>query len=152
MSIADNIKDSDCLDIEELCSEVGVGVQRMRQILAKAKKSGKVQWVVKKNGQKFLYTPQFVEQLMAFINKGGAGKPRGKTAKSFSTAQLVVQVPVFDTEVANLLKRKFKTENDMSKFLQDRLEETVRPALTAIQKLKERHAKELQAAMFADES
>jgi len=143
MAITDSIKDSDCFTAKELADDLDISVPRLRQILPKAKKSGKVPWLVKTKGTALLYTPQFVEALKAWRVKGGAGKVR-----SISGAVFAITVPVFDKQIADMLRARFKTEEDMSKFLQAKLEETVKPKLNKLLELEKQYEKDRQSLLY----
>lgn len=143
MAITDSIKDSDCFTAKELADDLDISVPRLRQILPKAKKSGKVPWLVKTKGTALLYTPQFVEALKAWRVKGGAGKVR-----SISGAVFAITVPVFDKQIADMLNARFKTEEDMSKFLQAKLEETVKPKLNKLLELEKQYEKDRQSLLY----
>lgn len=151
MAITDSIKDSDCFTAKELADDLDISVPRLRQILPKAKKSGKVPWLVKTKGTALLYTPQFVEALKAWRVKGGAGKTRdgkGGKVRSISGAVFAITVPVFDKQIADMLNARFKTEEDMSKFLQAKLEETVKPKLNKLLELEKQYEKDRQSLLY----
>lgn len=150
MAITDNIRNEDCLDIKELSDEMGVKVQRMRQILALVRKTKAFPYLTKKDGSRDLYPPQFVESLRKFREKGGAGKIRNKGGKSFKTSLLLIEVPVFDKEIADLLKHRFKSADEMRIYLQAKLEDTVKPKLSKLRQLENEFEKEKQKLMRAD--
>lgn len=143
-TLADAIPSEDCFTIEDLAEEFGVGPLRMRQIIDKAVKSGYTQTLIKKEGRKFLYAPQMVEQIRKAVDAGKLGKFRKKSlATVMKHAELVVNVPIFDKEIARLLKTKFKTEEEIAKFLKNKLEDSIKPFLAKRRELEAKYEKEM---------
>lgn len=153
-TLADSIKNEDCYEIEDLAEEFGVGTLRMRQILAKALDSKAVPKLIKKDGRRILYAPQMVEALRAAKEKGLLGKFNKSRHPVISTknAKLIITVPIFDEEIAEMLKSRYKNEAGMVKFLQTQLFSNVNPILAKKRELKERYEQELQELMATEAS
>lgn len=144
-TLADAIPNDECFGIEDLAEEFGVGTLRMRQVLQKALSGKIVPNLSKKDGRKILYAPQMVEALKDARDKGKLGKFNKKSGiVSTKHAQLVVSVPIFDPEIANLLKSKFENEAGMSKFLKNMLETSVKSIMGKKREIQERYERELE--------
>ena len=93
-----------------------------------------------------LYSPEYVE----IIKRTREGVRRGRKQGSRSATQhavVMVNVPVFDATIAELLLKKFGGDAEIERFLRDTLTESVRPALQRIEDLKQRHEREMQDAL-----
>lgn len=148
------------LDLDEVADQLDIspsGTYQSILKLTKEKKLPKNPLFVGKRGKKTVYSPQFLERLVAL--RGGksptaataataATKPP-KSVDSVKHAVFLIQVPVFDQQVADLLAKKFgeNTEAEVSKYLRDKLIEIVKPALSKIEELKFRHAAEMEEIM-----
>ncbi len=154
MAITDNINDDDCYTSAELADELNIGVPRLRQVLAEAKDSGKVPYLVKKKGSSILYTPQYVETLKAWRASLGIDDSGPKTQKGLSSKTAIITIPVMihDREIADLLKHEFKSESEMRVFLQDKLIERVKPKLNKLKALEEEFEKAKQRLLFEKEA
>lgn len=149
--LADAVSDDECFTIDELAGELGVSVQRARQILTKVKQDKMIPWLVKKSGLANLYTPEFVTKLQELYASGRLGKPRKKDFDKamVKNAKLLVQVPVFDEQGAAILQKKFGSTEEIQKFLREKLEEAYKPVLKKINELKVKQQRELDEAMSA---
>lgn len=147
--LADAVPDESCFTIDELAGELGVSVQRTRQILAKVKEEKMIPWLVKKSGLTNLYTPDFVNKLIDVYASGRLGKPRKRdTEKAMAkNAKLLIQVPVYDEQGAAILQKKFGSNEEIQKFLKEKLEEAYKPTLKKINELKAKQQRELEEAM-----
>lgn len=152
-TLADSIPNEDCYTIDDLSEEFGLGIARMRQIITKAIKEKIVPNVSKKDGRTILYAPQMVEALKIAKQKGLLGK-FSKKSNVIATkhAELVISVPIFDSEIAVMLKKKFENEAGISKYLKSKLEESVKPIMIKRREIQERYEKELQALLHSDMS
>lgn len=147
-TLADSIPDDKCFTIDDLAAEFKLGPQRTRQIIEKALKDKLVPRLIKTKGRQNLYTPQMIDALKDAMNKGKLGKFQNRGSKTLSKsslkhAELIVTVPIFDEEIATLLKKKFQTEDGISKYLKLQLEETVKPILAKKRELQERYEREM---------
>lgn len=148
--ISDSIPDADCLSIEDLALEFNLKTQRMRQVVDKAVKERIIPNLIKVKGRKNLYPPQFVEQLKLAVDAGKLGKFNKRTSKSaMKYADLVIQVPIFDKEIAFMLRKKFKDEEGITKFLQNQAAESVKPIMAKKRELQERYENELQKLLHS---
>lgn len=147
-TVADSISDEECSTIEELAKELGVSVQRARQLVAKAFGEKWIPKQIKIVGKQHLYTSEVVRKFKEMHAAGRFGTPR-KRDKSVveKDAVLVVKVPIYDKQVAEFLLRKFKTMEEIQKFLRIQLENTYRPAMKKLEELRGRHQRELEEAM-----
>lgn len=140
-TLADSIPDSQCLTIEDIAEELGLSTIRTRQVVDKAFKEKLVQKLIKKNGRRILFAPQMVAQLMKAVESGKLGRFNKKrdSKSSLKLAAMTFTIPVFDKEIARLLVAKFKSEQAIGNFLKNKLEETVKPQMSALQKLEEEY-------------
>lgn len=97
-------------------------------------------------GRQNVYSPAYVD-LIKKAKEGSARKTKGSSKSSMKHAVLKVTVPIFDQQIASLLQKKFPTESAMTKFLQEKLTETVKGSLSRIEELKRKHAQEMQEAL-----
>lgn len=67
-----------------------------------------------------------------------------------SYAKLVLQVPIFDEEISTLVKRKFESDENIVKFLQDQLSQSVKPILAKKRELEARFDKEMQQLLHSN--
>lgn len=137
-NLAESIPDEDCSSIQELAADLGLGAQRTRQLIDKAIKARKLQNLSKKRGAKILYAPQMVEAIKRLYADGAIVKPRRKQGVSKSAinrAEIVIQVPIFDKEVAQILLGKFGGQDKIADYLRGKLDEAYKPDLKALKDL-----------------
>lgn len=150
-TLADAIPNEECFTIEDLAEEFDLSTLRVRQIIDKAIKGKHVQNLVKKEGRRVLYAPQMVEQLKSAVDRGLLGKFRKKNpVTALKYAKLVLQVPIFDEEISTLVKRKFESDENIVKFLQDQLSQSVKPILAKKRELEARFDKEMQQLLHSN--
>lgn len=136
--VADSFPNEDCSSIQDIAAELGLGQQRARQVIEKLIKARKVQNLTKKDGAKILYAPPMVKSIIEHYNSGAVVKPRrrkGALRSALGRAELVIQVPVFDKEVSQILMNQFGTEEAISKYLRDKLDEVYKPKLSKLKEL-----------------
>lgn len=147
-TLADSIPNEDCYTIEDLMDDFQLSSQRTRQIIDKALNEKLVQRLIKVDGRRNLYAPQMVEQLKSAVESGKLGKfNRKRTGPSLSKASMVINVPIFDPSIAELLIKKFGSIEVVAKFAKTQLEESVKSILARQTEIKERYEKELQELM-----
>lgn len=130
VTLADSIPNEDCYTIDDVASEFGLSTLRMRQVLDKAFKEQIVPKLIKKDGRRVLYAPDLVKNLLAARERGVLGKFNKRSPEvSLKHAKMIIQVPIFDEDIVKLLKSKFQDETQIAKFLQTKVEETVKPFL-----------------------
>lgn len=145
VSLADSIPNEDCLTIEDIAQEFGLSTLRTRQVVDTAVKGKIVPKLFKKDGRRILYTPQMMEMLRKAKEDGKLGKFRNKqSARVLKNATLVINVPIFDQDIANLLKNRFPNEAAMSNYLQHQLEASVKNILAKKQQLEAKYQEELK--------
>lgn len=129
-TLADNYKTEDCYDIKDLASEMNVKVQQANHILDRALSNKLVPKLIKIVGKKRYFAPPMAEAIIKLRSEGKLGDVRNKSeALKIKNAKLVIEVPVFDTEIAELLKAGFSSSQEMVSLLQDHLEGLVKPLL-----------------------
>lgn len=149
--LADQIPSEDCYSLKDLSAELGVGAQMARKVINRALKARVVQNLTKKEGAKILYAPQMVEPLVQAYKEGKLGKVRTGTKLSQSAlnkAALVITVPVFDREKANIIKSQFSNDQEIVRFIQDKLDEVANPALSDLKKLEAEFEQKKQAILI----
>lgn len=152
-TLADSIPNEECLGIEDLAEEFGIGVIRMRQVVDKALKGKIVPNLSKKDGRKILYTPQMVEALKDAREKGKLGKFNKKSnIVSTKHAKMIITVPIFDEEIAELLKNKYENDMGIVRYIQNHLIEHVRPIMTKKRELQKRYERDLEILMNEEAS
>jgi|GEM_PF-6670285 len=133
---------------EEFAEELGTNVNNLNQIFKlgwdkkKFPKPTKIQLMKDpENAIRNLYSPEYVE----IVKKAREDViPRGKKN---AKVKLTLTVKVCDEKVAELLNKKFSNEAEMTRFLQDKLIESVKPHLKALEELKKKQERELEALM-----
>lgn len=145
-TIADSIPNDACWTIEEIADDFGLSHLRTRQVVDQAIQKQLVQNLTKKEGRRILYAPQMVEQLQNAKEKGILGKFNKKREKgsSMKDAKLVLNVAIFDSEIAELLLRKFQSEDAIIKHVKDGLEASVKTVLAKKKELAEKYERAMQ--------
>lgn len=147
-TLADLIPNEECFAIEDVAEKFGLKVFRMRQVLDKAFKEQIVPKLIKRDGRKILYTPELVKNLLDAKERGILGKFNTRsTSASLKYAKIIIKVPIFDEEIFKLLINKFENEDKISKFLQTKVEETVKPFLAKKRQLEQEFQQKMQSLM-----
>lgn len=147
-TLADAIPNEECFTIEDLMEEFQLSSQRTRQVIDKALKEKIVQRLIKVDGRRNLYAPQMVEQLKAAAESGKLGKfNRKRTTNNLKSAALVITVPIFDSGIADLLMKKFGSQEVIAKFAKTTLEASVKDILARKREIQEKYEKELAELM-----
>lgn len=149
--LADSIPNEDCYSLKDVAAELGLGTQRAAQLIKQAIDARKVQKLMKKDGVKILYAPQMVDQLKKIYQNGEITKPRQRKGLGLSSAlkhaELVITVPVFDKDEAKLLINKFGTEDNIKKYVQEKLSEIYKPVKAQLAEIEARHKQEIEAIL-----
>lgn len=151
--LIDSFKDEDWLTIDDVATEVDLSVLRTRQVVTKALDEKLIQKLTKKDGVRVLYARMMIDQLKRVMDAGKLGRfnKKRKLASSTKHAQLVVTVPIFDEDIAKLLKTKFNDEDGINRFVKAKLEESVKPILAKKRELEERYEREMKALFQASD-
>lgn len=146
-SVADRIPDEDCYTVQMIADEIGLGIQRTRQIIDAALDKRITVNISKKRGAKILYAPQMAQKIIKAYNEGQLGIVRRRDGSKVNkkAAKLLIEVPIYDENIANILTKKFGTEKAMSDYLKDHLEDEAKPVLARLQELEEKAQREREA-------
>lgn len=120
VNLSSYIADEDCYTTEDLSRELGVGIQRTREIIKLALKAHRVPNLSKQAGTRKLYAPQMAKQIVDLYDKGAFGRPRS-TARVETAALVTATVRIFDPYHAAILKSKFPTQEKLVEFLRNYL-------------------------------
>ncbi len=143
-TIADSIPTEDCYSKKELAEEFGLSFGQMDKLVKKAIKERLVQNLTKKVGLKYYYAPQMVEKLKELRANGKLGEVRNRSKASIErNAKLLLQVPVYDEDIVEVLRQAFGTDQNIVKFLTDYLIGTVEPILVKKKQLEEQSSKQI---------
>ncbi len=148
MAITDSIKIEDCWTAAEVSAELGVGKGQFEHIKSACRKSGKVPWIVIKKGMKDYYPEELVNGIIKWRNENMKARGGdGDSKRAYNTARLVIQVPVWEADIEKALKAEFATLDEMSKFLQTKLEDHVKPTINELDQARLEYEKTIRTIM-----
>lgn len=146
-TVADRIPDDQCYTIKEFADELGLGPQRTKQLIDRAVELKLVQPLIKSGGKGLpsLYAPQMVDGVKEAFLSGKLGKVRKTHGKvNRKNAALVIEVPVYDREVAELLQKMLNGPDGIQTYLRQKLDEVVKPAQSKLNALKKQYESEME--------
>ncbi len=136
--VADSFSNEDCYTIEAVAKELGLKPIRARQLIKEAIDKRLVQNLTKKDGVRLLFPEPMIKQLKKVYENGTLVKPRRRKMTVESTlrhAELLLQVPIFDRDMANILLERFGTNEELVKYLTEQLFSIYKPVLNKLKEL-----------------
>lgn len=102
------------------------------------------------SGNRLLYSDAYVDKLRELRGKVNKRDRILATAeKSLKNAILKITVPVFDQNIADVLMRRFKTEEGIQEHFKDHIKDMAIPALKKIEAIKKKYEEEMRRALDA---
>lgn len=99
---------------------------------------------------RLLYSEEYLKKIQELRAKTPrrvrGGKMELTRKASLKSAIMTILVPIHDENIVAYIKRKFKDEGGIEKHLRNHIKDLAVPALSKIEELKRRHAKELEDA------
>lgn len=140
--VSSNIPRDECLDIEQLAKEMGVGVLRARQIVKLAIVKRQTPNLTKFEGRKALYPEAMVRSIIEAYDSGKLTKRRRNNVvmsskRAMKNAAVVFEVPLFDPDIANVVLQQFGSPEEVVKFFQEKLKDHYMPVISRIKELEE---------------
>lgn len=139
--LADAFPDEECYTIEEVAQELGVSKQHTENLLSKAAKRGLIQKLTKLVGNRKLYAPPTVDALVRARKSGALGQTR-KSPIDMKNAHLIVTVPVYDPNIAEIVKAHFGSGDMLREWISGKLAEFARPKLMKLEEIEQEYQKE----------
>lgn len=138
--ISDNYPTSECYTIEELAEEIGVTRSRARQVLKMLLDGRKIQNLQKKDGVRIMFPEPMVKQIKEQYLGGNIVKLRKhkvNQSSNIAKTELLIEVPVYDTQMRDVLISRYKTIDGIRKYLTDCMFNAYKPVLGEMKKLEE---------------
>lgn len=151
--LADAFRNEDCWTVDMLAKDMGLLPQRARALAKEAIKTKKLQNLLKREGTRVLYPEPFVKKLIQLYEAGELGTPRRRkdaavNKSDLKSAKAVIQVPLFDSEITDVLLSRFGNEAKIKDFLLDKLFEVANQFLAPLKDAK----KQIEEAQRAYEA
>ncbi len=147
--LADSFDNDDCYTIEDISKEMGLHTIRTRQLLKMALEKHLVQNLQKKDGVRVLYPEPMAKKFIALYQDGKLVRPRkSKTARiSTKNLHMLIEVPIYDQEVAAVLLNRYETKEGIAKVLIDTVMDIAKPAISQLQALEAEFAHKRKAIL-----